>query len=81
MSILAATIEAPVGILKIKDSSIPIMKQIADIIADNTTRDLKLLESFFAVKAGNIMRLEISKVPIILMPITTVKAVKNDIKK
>ena len=54
---------------------------MTDTTADEITRDRKLLESFFAVIAGNIIRLEISNVPIIRIPITTVRAVKNDIKK
>ena len=77
----AATIEAPVGILQTNDNNIPKMKQITDIAADDITRDLKLLAIFFAMNAGNIIKLEISKVPIILIPTTTVRAVKNDIKK
>ena len=77
---LTETMLAPVGKLNINEMIIPKIKQIIDISPKAITKPLKLLTSFLAITAGNTMRPEISKVPIILIPITTVKAVKNDIK-
>ena len=70
---------APVGRLIMKDKIIPTKKQNTEITADAIMRDLKLLVIFLAVIAGKIIKLEIKSVPIILMPKTTVKAVKKAI--
>ena len=76
----ASTMLAPVGMLKQKDITIPLTKQNTAIKADNIINALKLFTIFFALTAGNIIRLEISRVPIMRMPKTTVIAVKNEIK-
>ena len=75
------TIPAPVGRLKRIVSTMPMTKHITEHIPDVITRDLKLLAKFLAVTAGKIIRLEISRLPIILIPITIVRAVRNDIRK
>ena len=62
-----------------KDKIIPTKKQNTEITAEAIMRDLKLLVIFLAVIAGKIIKLEIKSVPIILMPKTTVKAVKKAI--
>ena len=71
---------APVGKLKRKEISKPQIKQKIEKKADEITRYLKLLTNFLAINAGKIIRLEIKSVPIILMPMTTVSAVRNEIK-
>ena len=71
---------APVGKLKKKLINIPNIKHITDIIPDITISSLKLFVSPLAMIAGKIIRLEIRSVPIILIPNTTIKAVKNDIR-
>ena len=77
--ILTITTLAPVGRFMAKDKHIPIKKQITEMIAEANIRPLKLLTIFLAVIAGKIIRLEIKRVPIILIPKTTVKAVKKAI--
>lgn len=71
---------APVGKFKKKLINIPRIKQIIDIIPDIIINSLKLLANPFAMTAGKIIRLDISNVPIILIPSTTISAVKNDIR-
>ena len=71
---------APVGKLKKKLINIPNIKHITDIIPDITISSLKLFVSPLAMIAGKIIRLEIRSVPIILIPNTTIKAAKNDIR-
>ena len=75
-----ATILAPVGKLSTNDIIIPHTKQITEIIHAIIIIPLKLLVSFLDIIAGNIIKLEINNVPIILIPITTTKAAINDIK-
>jgi hypothetical protein len=77
---LITTILAPVGIPQTIENHIPRIKQSDEIIADSSIRFLKLFAIFLAITAGNITKLEISNVPIILMPSTTVKAVRKEIK-
>ena len=62
-----------------KDKIIPTKKQNTEMIADVIISPLKLFVIFLAVIAGKIIKLEIKSVPIILMPKTTVKAVKKAI--
>ena len=77
---LTITILAPVGIFNNKEINTPTKKQRIDIIDDKNIRLLKLLTNFLAIKAENIIKLDINNVPIILMPTTTVSAVRRDIK-
>lgn len=74
------TIPAPVGIFKKKEINIPIIKQIIEIITEQITNPLKLFVNFLDITAGNIIKLEISNVPIILIPTTTTNAVISAIK-
>lgn len=76
---LIITILAPVGVENSKEAIIPTVKQIKDIAAEDRTTPLKLLKTLIEVNAGNIIRLEISMVPIILMPMTIVRAVNKAI--
>lgn len=56
------------------------MKQIIDVITDTHAKPLKLFVSFLAITAGNTIRLEIKRVPIILIPKTTTNAVIRAIR-
>lgn len=77
----AITMLAPVGVFKENEIIMPKIKQIDEIITEKNTRDLKFLDIFFAIKAGNIVKLDIKRVPTTRIPVTTVRAVINDIKK
>jgi len=68
---------APAGVEKAKDAIIPKKKQTIDTIDEEITTDLKLLHTLIEVRAGKIIRLDISIVPMILIPTTIVIAVKN----
>ena len=57
----------------------PMQKQITDKIPEDHTTPLKLLNTRMEVRAGKIIRLEISIAPIIRMPSTMVTAVKTAI--
>ena len=76
---LTTTILAPAGSEKAKDTTIPARKQIIEIIAELVTTLLKLLKTRIDVRAGKIIRLEISMVPMIRMPTTIVIAVNKAI--
>lgn len=76
---LESTTLAPVGRLMTNDKIMPTKKQNTEIIEDAIMRPLKLFVIFLAVIAGKMIRLEIKSVPIILIPKTTVKAVKKAI--
>ena len=54
----------------------PATKQQTASTAEQTVTDLKLRNTRIADSAGNIIKLEISSAPIILMPSTTVTAVR-----
>ena len=75
--ILTITIVAPAGVEKIYDPTIPKKKHTIETIEELITTVLKLLHTLMEVNAGKIIKLEISKVPIILIPTTIVMAVKN----
>lgn len=77
--ILITTTVAPVGVEKKYDTISPDTKHTIEITADKTTTDLKYLHTRIAVKAGKIIRLEISRAPIILIPRTMVIDVKTAI--
>ena len=63
---------APVGNEYIYEIITPTTKQITDIIPALIITALKFLNILIEVSAGNIIRLEISIVPIILIPTTIV---------
>ena len=71
---------APVGKFIKKLNSIPNIKHIIDIIPEIIINSLKLFVNPLAIIAGNTIKLEINNVPIILIPNTTINAVKNDIR-
>ena len=70
---------APAGNDKRKDKIRPIAKESTEIITAHIVTERKLLHTCIAVRVGKIIRLEISIVPIIRMPITMVTAVKRAI--
>ena len=74
------TILAPVGRFMKKLSNIPNIKHTTDIIPDIMISSLKLPVSPFAIIAGKTIKLDIKSVPIILIPRTTINAVRNEIK-
>lgn len=69
------TILAPVGIENTYENTIPKKKQNTDIIAEHIITFLNVFTIFIDVSAGKIIKLEISIVPIILIPTTIVIAV------
>lgn len=71
------TILAPGVVLNAKAISIPIRKLITDTIDEVITTPLKLLHILIAVSDGMTIRLEIKRVPIIIIPKTTVTAVRT----
>ena len=70
---------APVGTEKPKEITIPIKKHMTDKTPEFITPLLKLLHTLMDVRAGKIIKLEINIAPIILIPITIVRAVKSAI--
>ena len=72
---------APVGISKIHEAIIPRMKHKTDTTPAEIITLLNVLKSLIEVTAGNTIRLDIKSVPIILIPITIVTAVKKAISK
>ena len=74
------TIPAPVGIFKKNDVNIPIIKHTTEVSILITTKPLKLVVNFLAIIAGKTIKLDISIVPIILIPTTTTNAVNSAIK-
>lgn len=79
-TIYTKTIEAPAGKLIKNETKIPIIKQMIEIKQLITINPLKLFVNFFAIIAGNTIKLEIKSVPIILIPNTTTNAVIKAIK-
>ena len=73
------TTVGPVGISKQYDAVKPDRKQSIDNIPAVIITDLKDLQSRIAVNDGNIIKADINNVPIILIPITIVNAVKTAI--
>ena len=71
---------APVGKFNKDEITNPNKKHKIEIATDITAIPLNECVIFLAIIAGNTIKLEISNVPIILIPITTTNAVKNAIK-
>ena len=69
----------PVGILNIKDVSIPLIKLKAEKTKENRNKLLKLLAIFLEIRAGNTIKLETSNVPTSLIPKTVTDAINNEI--
>ena len=79
MMAFTITTLAPAGVAYKKETVIPTKKQATEIIPDEIITCLKLLNTRIDVKAGKIIKLEISIVPIIRIPRTMVIAVKKAI--
>ena len=77
---LMITMLAPVGRFISNDRISPARKQITDRKTDNSATALKLTTSLRAITAGKMIKLEIRRLPIIRIPITTVNAVSSAIK-
>ena len=71
---------APVGNERTYEMTNPIKNAISDSTADAIVTLLYVLNSFIALKDGNMIKLEINNEPRILIPITIVSAVKIDNK-
>lgn len=72
-----ATTLAPAGVENSNDIKSPIKKQTAETIAEVMTTLRKLRQTRMEVRAGKMIKLEISMAPIIRMPTTMVTAVSN----
>ena len=70
---------APAGILKMNETINPAVNATNDITPEIIIRVLKRDAKFFAVTAGRIITPEIKRVPVILIPETTTRAVKTEI--
>ena len=77
---MAITILAPAGKLYINDIKIPAVKLIKAINAAIKIIALKLDASFRAVKAGKIIKLDISSAPMMRIPVKITSAVVSAIK-
>ena len=73
------TTVAPVGVSKEKEIIIPAKKQNSETTTELIITERKLLKIRIEVRDGKIINAEISSVPIILIPITIVNAVKTAI--
>ena len=78
MPFVATTVE-PAGVSKRCAEMIPAKKHRTEKTAELMTTPKKLLNSFMEMRVGKIMRADISRVPIILMPSTTTIAVRTAI--
>ena len=76
---LTITTLAPVGVSREYDVHIPIKKQKTESTPEQIITDLNFLQTLIEESAGKIISAEISRVPIILIPITIVSAVSNAI--
>jgi hypothetical protein len=74
---LISTTLAPVGVAYTYEIIIPVKKHAIEITAEQTVTLLNFLNRRIELKAGKIIRLEISTAPIIRMPSTMVRAVKR----
>ena len=71
--------QAPVGIETKNVIPSPIRKQATDTITEQIVTERKLLHTRIEVSDGKIIRLEISKAPISLIPTTIITAVSKAI--
>ena len=76
---LTITTLAPVGVSQEYDTHIPTKKQQSESTPEQRITDLNFLQTLIEESAGKIISAEISSVPIILIPITIVRAVKSAI--
>ena len=78
---LTSTTLAPAAVDKKYEHTIPITKLTTATIDEHTITEKNLLHTLIEVSAGKIIKLEISNVPIIFIPITTVSAVSTAITR
>ena len=76
-AMFATTTDAPAGVEKANDPTIPAKKQTTDTAAEVTTTPLKLRQTRIEVSAGKMMREEMSIAPMMRIPTTMVIAVKK----
>ena len=76
---LTITTLAPVGVSQKYDAHIPTKKQQSESTPEQRITDLNFLQTLIEESAGKIISAEISRVPIILIPITMVRAVRSAI--
>ena len=76
-AIFTATTLAPVGVEKKKLMNMPMIKHTADRMPEHITVPLKVLHSRMAVRGGKMIRLEMSRAPIMRMPSTIITAVRQ----
>ena len=76
---LTITTLAPVGVAYTYEITTPIKKQSIEITAEQMVTLLNVLKTRMELRAGKIIRLEISRAPIIRIPSTIVRAVKKAI--
>ena len=76
---LTITTLAPVGVSHEYDTHIPTKKQQSESTPEQRITDLNFLQTLMEESAGKIISAEISRVPLILIPITIVRAVRSAI--
>ena len=76
---LTITTLAPVGVSHEYDTHIPTKKQQSESTPEQRITDLNFLQTLMEESAGKIISAEISRVPIILIPIKIVRAVRSAI--
>ena len=76
---LTITTLAPVGVSHEYDTHIPTKKQQSESTPEQRITDLNFLQTLMEESAGKIIIAEISRVRIILIPITIVRAVRSAI--
>ena len=77
--ILIATTLAPVGVAYRYEKTTPVKKQNIETSAEQIVTFLNFLNTRMELRAGKIIRLEMSMAPIMRMPSTIVRAVKKAI--
>ena len=80
-TISTATIVGPIGVLKAKDSTIPVAVQLTETIAELIVTDLNDLKIRILLNAGKMMRADINNEPTKFIAITMIMAVTTAINK
>lgn len=78
---LTMTTLAPVGVENRKEAIRPTTKQETESTAEQSTTPLKLWNRRIELSAGKMIRLEMSRVPIMRMPTTMVTAVSAAMRR
>ena len=76
---MTITTLAPVGVSHEYDTHIPTKKQQSESTPEQRITDLNFLQTLMEESAGKIISAEMSRVPIIFIPITIVRAVRSAI--